>query len=176
METAGANRSASAMGRSGHLSVLLIACGALAAGCGATRTSGGTGAMPMARGGVTELKDGTWRVTGIGRLDPQEALNDSMARASAYARERAQRMTPLRIKPGQGSDNLGKPVYTCALTFRLEPEPQSASDLAGDHSASANEHRMRLLVEDGVLTIEEYARLIAAYPSAGAAPEAPPLR
>lgn len=145
-----------------------FALAALAAtlGCAGCAAREAEAAHPFARSGVHANGDGTFRVHGRGRLDPREALNDAMNRANTLAREEGRLMAPLRIEPGEATDSLGKPVFTCALTFRLQPLPASASPHPGDHSFAAFEHRMRLLVEAGVLTIEEYTRLMASHPGA----------
>jgi hypothetical protein len=50
------------------------------------------------------------------------------------------------------------------LTTRSPTEAGSGGPGAVDHAFAAFEHRMRLLVEQHTLTIEEYSRLIAAHP------------
>jgi len=84
-----------------------------------------------------------------------------MRRAESAARQRGQRMTPLRVEPLPASSAMGA-HFACALTFRMEPLPKVDADR--DHSFRAFEHRMRLRVEEGILTVEEYSRLVRAHP------------
>lgn len=123
------------------------------------------GAAARVRSGVTAGPDGTQRIAGSSRASAREALADAMRRAEAFAREQARVLEPLRFEPGQGQDAFGQPQYTCTLVFRLR-EPAGADGMAADdHTYAAFEHRMRLLVESGVLTVEEYARLMESYPT-----------
>ena len=117
---------------------------ALAAGCGAARTAAVMDTGPAAT--LSQQRDGTWRVIGQGTRDGTEALQDAMRRAEAAARQRGQRMTPLRVEPLAAGALVGA-NFACALTFRLEALPKV--DTAGDHSYEAFEHRMRRNVEEG---------------------------
>jgi len=148
-----------------HSWTTLLAVAGLALACAGPKPA----ALPLdGRPGnlVTEQGDGTAKIVGVSRSDAREALSDALNRANAYGRERGLRATPLRIEPGEGSNALGQPVFTCGLTFKVAPEPTAAGPAPTDHSASAFEHRMRLLVDAGVITIEEYSRLMAGHPGA----------
>lgn len=142
-----------------------------AASCGAPGGSAAT--AEDAPGRVRRLSDAKAAVIGVGRRDAQEALSDAIARAEAFGREQRLRVTPLRAEPGEGVNPLGQPVYTCRLTFGLAPLPPTAAVEAADHTRSAFERRMRNLVEAQVITIEEYAQLMANHPGAEPA-HAPP--
>jgi hypothetical protein len=134
---------------------------ALVAACtaptGGSRTAG-------SGGGLSENSDGTSRIVGYSRATPEAAMQDALNRAYAVARQRGQKLTPLKILPRAVDAPGGGAEYTCALTFRLERDPSAAELGAVDHSFASFDHRMRLLVEQRVLTIEEYSQLVAAHP------------
>jgi len=125
-----------------------------------------TGDSPSAgsAGGLSENPDGTWRIVGFSRATPEAAMHDALTRAYALASQRGQKMTPLKVLPHGAEAPGGGAEYSCALTFRLERDPNPAELRAADHSFASFDHRMRLLVEQHVLTIEEYSRLVAAHP------------
>ena len=126
--------------------------------------SGGGSTSPVSVSGLTENPDGTWRIVGFSRATPEAAMQDALARAYAVARQRGKRLEPIKVQPRAAEAPGGVADYSCALIFRLEHEPTAAELGAVDHSFAAFDHRMRQLVEQRVLTIEEYARLIAAHP------------
>jgi hypothetical protein len=118
----------------------------------------------VSAGGLTENSDGTWRIVGYSRATPEAAMQDALTRAHALARQRGQKLTPLKVEPRAAEAPGGGADYSCALTFELERDPSPAELGAVDHSFASFDHRMRLLVEQRVLTIEEYTRLVAAHP------------
>jgi len=146
--------------RNAPLSALVPVLLALALGCGGPRATSQVDGVTPLRGGVKEVGGGRLRVVGMASTDARAALDDAMARAGVYARSRGERLLPDSIEPGKGLDAFGRPVYTCALTFRSEPDPRIADPSAQSHSDSTLEHRLRLLVDEGVLTIEEYSQLM----------------
>jgi len=140
---------------------IVVASLALVAAC--TTPAGGPSSTGSASG-ITEHSDGTWRIVGFSRETPDAALQDALRRASALARQRGLKMTPLKVLPRSAEAPGGAAEHSCALTFRMEREPSAVELGSADHSFAAFEHRMRLLVEQRVLTIEEYSRLVDAHP------------
>ncbi|MEZ6015633.1 MAG: hypothetical protein R3F49_10995 [Planctomycetota bacterium] len=134
-------------------------------GCLGLRTQAAAPSTSSAAHGVVQRRDGTSEVVGHGGKTAREAFDDAMRRASRYADSEGMKLLPLRFDPSSGIDPFGQPEYTCGLTFRLEPKPAPPAALVVDPAFSAFEHRMRLLVDSGVLTIEEYDRLIASHPN-----------
>jgi hypothetical protein len=137
-------------------------------GCGAPRTSAGAPAPAPTPAALRENSDGTFTVVGRSAKGAREALDDAMHRASVFARQRLEKATPLRAVPGTAADVLAGDVHTCTLTFRCAPDPGVAP--VDVHSRSAFEQRMRLHVEQGVLTIEEYAQLMAGFDAGNTPP------
>jgi hypothetical protein len=144
----------------GRRALTVLAALALVAACTGPTTP--SSASPAA--GLSENPDGTWRIVGYSRATGEAAMHDALNRAYALARQRGQKLTPLKVLPHAAAVPGGGAEYSCALTFRLEPRPTPAEAGAVDHSFASFEHRMRLLVEQRVLTIEEYTRLVAAHP------------
>lgn len=155
----------------GRRALSVLASLALITAC-TVPAGGSTSAVSAA--GLSENPDGSWSIVGFSRATPDAAMQDALTRAYALARQRGQKLTPLKVQPRAAEAPGGGAEYSCALTFRLKHEPSPTELGAVDHSFASFDHRMRLLVEQRVLTIEEYARLVAAHPGNPLVSEARP--